>query len=333
MKKPRFALISLLYSILATSCFLFPGEEVKKRPVLIEPPERQLVFHKAERGNVERTIGKLAIVKPVREETLYFSVNGRLESKAVQRGAAVQKGDLLLSLETGDLHYQTELSRLDMERESILLEQMSRQLETNWITSFDYRIQEINFTKARLIYEENLKRVDNLEIKAPFSGTVTFINGSEGDAVTAFSPVAQLSDPRELELVVRFPASQIHSITEGMDVRIYTAKDRYITGKLGAVPSVEGIDRIEVPLLPDDPDSLELVNNRTYQLEIVVERKEDVLVLEKGMVNHFYNEYSVRIRRDDSLTVYESELEIGLEGDNFYEIISGLNEGDEVLTN
>ncbi|GAI56771.1 unnamed protein product, partial [marine sediment metagenome] len=67
----------------------------------------------------------------------------------------------------------------------------------------------------------------------------------------------------------------------------------------------------------------------TADIIIESDKKENVLVIPKGTVKKMDGKKIVQVFKDGE--VKEREIEIGLEGNEYIEVISGLQEGEEVV--
>jgi RND family efflux transporter MFP subunit len=173
-----------------------------------------------------------------------------------------------------------------------------------------------------------------LELRVPFNGVILEVNARVGDTIAANSDFILLSDLSSLEVVVTVIEEDLPQVEAGQLVDLY----------FDARPDVEGIGEVEriVPkrLSGDRPlyavyisiDELPegLAPGMTVDASIIISRQESVLRLPKALV---------RARSDGIATVEvwlnglreERTVHVGLRGDSYVEILSGLNEGDQVI--
>ena len=78
---------------------------------------------------VKRSVEFLCRVAPVKEQELFFKMNGRVATVDVEKGALVKEGDVLAQLEIQDLLNQMDQARVDLEKAQLALEAARRSVE------------------------------------------------------------------------------------------------------------------------------------------------------------------------------------------------------------
>jgi multidrug efflux pump subunit AcrA (membrane-fusion protein) len=173
-----------------------------------------------------------------------------------------------------------------------------------------------------------------LELRAPFDGVIMEVNAKVGDTIAANSDFILLSDLSSLEVVVTVIEEDLPQVEVGQFVDLY----------FDARPDVEGIGEVEriVPkrLSGDRPlyavyisiDELPdgLAPGMTVDASIIISRREGVLRLPKALVRARSNgiakiEVWLKGLRE------ERTVHVGLLGDSYVEILSGLSEGVQVI--
>ena len=173
-----------------------------------------------------------------------------------------------------------------------------------------------------------------LELRAPFNGVIMEVNAKVGETIAANSDFILLSDLSSLEVMVTVIEEDLPQIEVGQFADLY----------FDARPDIQGIGEVEriVPkrLSGDRPlyavylsiDELPegMAPGMTVDTSIILSRQEDVLRLPKALV---------RVRSDGTAKVEvwlndlreERTVQVGLRGDSYVEILSGLSEGDQVI--
>jgi HlyD family secretion protein len=176
--------------------------------------------------------------------------------------------------------------------------------------------------------------LENLELKAPFSGVVTQVDARAGDRVTLNTPILSLTNPQALEAEVTVVEEDWPLIEAGQTALLYldasTTAD--LTGEVTrVVPMRVSNDRPVYPVYiqPDNlPDGI--APGMTVDASIIIDARQDVLTLPKAVL---------RIRGDGTAEVEvwkngateERQVTVGLVGDQNVEILDGLEEGELVV--
>ncbi len=174
----------------------------------------------------------------------------------------------------------------------------------------------------------------HLSLKAPFDGVITAVKVAAGDAVTAAQQVITLTNTAALEAQVTVVEEDYALIRPGQAVQLYfdAQPDAQVTGRVARiVPSRTDAAAPQYPVYVEIDNLPERVAaGMTVDAAIVIAEKQGVLVLPKALV---------RARSDGSATVQvwadgrkeSREITIGLIGDSHVEVISGLEEGEQVV--
>jgi HlyD family secretion protein len=109
--------------VFAGGCRLFPKEDVEAIPELIQPPSEDLITHRIIEGPIAEELQAYARVGSGREQQIYFPVNGRIKEVDIHLGDMVKKGQLLMSLEKGELDFSIKQAKLALEQEQLQYQQ------------------------------------------------------------------------------------------------------------------------------------------------------------------------------------------------------------------
>ena len=162
-------------------------------------------------------------VVPLREGRVMAEVPGRVLRVAVREGQQVRKGDLIAQLDG-------ELLRLQQESAQVQVAALEKDQARYRVLAAADAVQGIQLERteqalqtARIQLANITEQLGRTTIRAPFDGEVTQLLAEEGTVVGPSMPVAMLSDPRELEVllhvsevdVVRFQQGQAVQVTLG----------------------------------------------------------------------------------------------------------------------
>ena len=332
----------IIASIL-TGCGLFPEEQVQETPELIEPPEPDIVTEVVERGSIREEISSLARVAAAEEQELYFTRDGRVGEISVSYNDMVTEGDMLARLDVDDLEFDYQLAQLDLRREELLLEQKENLVGIE-ISEYDWEIEKINYEKTKMQVERMQKDLEESTIYAPFEGRITSISISETDMVEEYTNVITIADPTELELHMQVSANEQQRIVPGLDAEVRLDTGSWVEAEVTEVPSLTaeiapGTPDRRIRIRLKNPEELaaeyevaedELLEyDSLLQASIILQERQDTLLLSQGSVREYGDRSYVRVIEDDVRR--EIDVETGLEAGNKIEIIDGLEEGDEVI--
>jgi len=173
-------------------------------------------------------------------------------------------------------------------------------------------------------------------ITAPVDGVVTQVSVEPGENVMSSQTIVMMNAVGNLEVIANISEIDIAKITVGDPVTIeldaFTAGEHWTGSVIAIQPAETVVDNIifyETTILFDGEDE-RLRSGMTADLDIVTDRKDGVLRVPVRAVKPRNGDMYVEILNDRGL-VEERDVEMGLESDDFAEILSGLEEGDEVI--
>lgn len=173
-------------------------------------------------------------------------------------------------------------------------------------------------------------RTANLIVRASVSGQLSFLNVTLGQQVGAGSGIGEIKVMSEYKMHVSLPEYYIDRIVSGLPANIQYQDNKYPLRISKVVPEVK--DRnftCDLLFTSDRPSNIRL--GKSYRVQIELASPETALVIPRG---DFYQATSGRwIYRlsPDGKTARKTEIEIGRQNPQQYEIISGLQPGDNVI--
>jgi len=333
------------------------------------------------------------VLTPETEVKLSANSTTYITKIAVKEGDVVKKGDFLMSLDDEQQSAATEASRASLEAAKVQLEQRKKQQErqsklyeqglisdqemetTN--SSYASALSSFNGAQSRLIQDEDA--LSKLRLIAPQDGTITFIDGEEGDLAQGgmFSPTVlmKLSDLSKMEVYVNVNENDIAdiSINDTALIQVDAYQNKKFKGIVKEVAyaattssggSSQQVTNFQVKVqMLDVEDGMRPGMSAT--VDIITEERLGAIAIpiqalttprpskksegEKSSmsleVSSGGNDWSqmkrnsgnkskstvVFVLKEDN-TVEQRVVEAGIVGDRDYEILSGLEEGEKIVT-
>lgn len=200
----------------------------------------------------------------------------------------------------------------------------------------ELRDKELSVKEAMLAMEQKKREIEKKQVEAPISGVITKLNVKEGETPSGGEPVAVIMDTSSVYFMAAVDEIDIPAIKLGQAVEVYVTAfgNRPFIGKVVEVPK-EGTKedkavRFEVKV--ELTESSEMKHGMTGDCDIFIEQKENVLRLPLNAVEVMEEgKGTVMVKNPENGEPMPKEVEIGVEGMDYIEIVSGLAEGDEVL--
>ena len=178
--------------------------------------------------------------------------------------------------------------------------------------------------------EEARRRLERADIRADRDGVLTAIVPEEGASIGQGGEIARLADLSSFR--VDASVSDIHArrLSVGQPVRVRVNEDDYLEGHIARIlPTIDnGIIKLEVRL--EEKAHPLLRPNLRVDVYIVTERKAKALRLKRGLfINGGAGIHQVFVIRGE--VALKSEVRIGISNFEYYEVVEGLLEDDEVI--
>jgi len=174
-------------------------------------------------------------------------------------------------------------------------------------------------------------------LKAPLDGLITKVHFSKGEQVSLAAPVISMLGKDSLEIEVDIPEADITKVEMGdkADITLDAFGDDVIFG--GKVVSIEpaetliqGVIYYKVKVAFEKKTG-GIKSGMTANVDIKTDEKENVLFIPQKAIQEKNGEKLVKILKGEESE--ERKVVLGLRGDEgMIEVISGLKEGDRVIT-
>ena len=192
-------------------------------------------------------------------------------------------------------------------------------------------------TKAKLVHDQTL--FDYSRITAPFSGVVTERYANLGTLVQAGTnsstqamPIVRLSQDDLFRLVIPIPESYVRYIRIGDPVNVHVPSlNRTFPGKVARFSVDVRADTRTMHTEVDVPNPERLLMPGLYaEAEVGLDQKDNVPTVPLQALTHEGNQATVLVV-DRNGEVEPRTVQVGLQTTSDAEILSGLNEGEQVV--
>jgi membrane fusion protein, multidrug efflux system len=325
--KPATLLVSLSVLAVVTGCSKHETSAAA-RPDL-PPAKVRVATVRVE--NVPLLTEVSGTVRPVQRAVIAAKVMGAIEEMPVTLGQPVREGDLLVKIAAGEisarvLQAQSQLNqaRRDLERERGLLEKGAS--TADMVKSLQDRLA---MTEAMVREAEVMLGYTSL--RAPFTGVVARKMGNTGDLAAPGMPLLEIEGTGDFQVEAGIPDSLAARMSVGtsLPVEVPVAGATF-TGRVVEISSAADPMARTVPAKISVPAGAAVRSGQFARLQIPGTPAPALLVAATAVTTHGQLErvFVVRDGRAELRLVKKG----GVRGD-LVEILSGLSDGETVLTN
>ncbi|HEX5222924.1 MAG TPA: efflux RND transporter periplasmic adaptor subunit [Verrucomicrobiae bacterium] len=307
-------------------------------------PARAVRVARVEARPMERTLQVVGNLSAYEETTVAAQVAGQIEKFRVDLGDQVSAGQELALIDTTSYEALARQSAANLAKARANATNAAQNLkrvealQTEKIASgsdLDQAVAESDAALAEVKAAEAanaiaLLNVERSRVKAPFDGAVAERIASVGSYAAVGTPIVRVVKTNPLRLRLEVPERGSPFVRVGQDVRITVEGDTNVyTGKLARVaPSLRETSRVLL-VEADVPGQGSLRPGLFARAEIVVDAGEPSLSLPPDTLITFAGLEKVVLVVDGK--AQEKTVVTGRRGNNWVEIVSGLNEGQTVV--
>jgi len=325
-KQLVYLIIPALLIINATA-FAAPAAKNQAKHVIVAPVNVKEISDRVEALGTARALESVNITSNVTEKITRIDFDDDQQVKA---------GAILAVLDQAE--EQAELKRAQAFRgERKLALQRLQQLEARKLTSPD----EIDRTRLELEQADASisaikTRISDRVIRAPFDGIVGLRDISVGALVETGDLIATLDDTRQIKLDFSVPSVFLTELKPGLKIRARAVAlgNKEYTGEVKSINSrVDPVTRsIQVRALLPNPDG-SIIPGVLMQVDLLLHTRQALVIPEASLLPLADEQYvMLRVNKDGKNTVQKTQVKIGLRMPGYVEILSGLNEGEQVVT-
>jgi RND family efflux transporter, MFP subunit len=313
--------------------------------------------------DVQQTVDAPGELDNTSETQLLMPVDGNLSQVSVQAGDHITAGQVLASLDAQS-KAEAQIALKDAREAYEKAENYLKYLQTSpkvpqtetrvflearrW--GWEYRTKtkpfkgpapedwiieaENDLALKKAQFEDAQATLDQMELKAPFSGVVIEANAATNQVFHENEVLFKIIDPEALEVMANVTQEDypLLKADQGTEVYFDARPDVTVQGK---------VDRIVPKLIEGDSPTYDifisldevpdgLVDGMTADANVIIAGRQGVLCLPRSVV-HTSGDNTALLQVWNGMETETREVTTGLRGDSSVEILSGLEEGEQVV--
>lgn len=263
--------------------------------------------------------------------TVVSETQGKIIQVFKEKGDRVAAGDVIVKVDDEVIAANVLTAEANYEQFQKDVERLTRLAEQNAVTKRDLEQTTIGLKKAKADLTTARKALSNTSIKAPIAGYINNDFVTVGQLLGGGSQVCEIVNNNKLKLNIRVSEREVYKIRNGQNVSIHIAvfPDKKFTGTITSIAEkADAAMNFNVEITINNNSKIQLKSGLYAEAILPVKNEEKFIIdkrciigsMEKPMV--FVVQNSKAVRR---------ELIIGASSDKQVEVLSGLNDGDQVI--
>lgn len=203
--------------------------------------------------------------------------------------------------------------------------------------ALDIKSQELAIKQKENALLDAKEKLADYYIRAPFAGIITNTSVKKGDSLSSGAIVATLITKQQM---AEIPLNEVDvakiKIKQKATLTFDAIDGLNITGEIGEIDMLgtvsQGVVTYNVKILFDTQDE-RVKPGMSISASIVTDIKQDVLLVPNSAIKSSNETHYVEMPNDTGPTQpRQQQVEIGLVNDTSTEIVNGLKEGDQIIT-
>ncbi len=317
-----------------------------------------------ERGNLVEYALAVGQIEPRNEIEVKSKISGVVSKVFAEAGDYVKEGEPLLEIRPDPTPLELAEAKRNVERSEIALENIQKEMfrmkqlrARQMVSDHEYQGLERSLRDAEINLQLNRERLELLEsgriligetliesvVKAPTDGFILEKRVDMGDPIVpltsyqAGTPLMTLARMDDLLFKGTVDEIDVGKLQEGMtaEIRVGALPGARVMGELTRI-SLKATTRdnstvFPVEILITDSDGQVLRAGYSANANVIIDRRDDVLIIPERVVTYLDNTCVVDIPSRGDNGRKEAEVKLGLSDAINVEVIEGLEEGDVVL--
>ena len=290
---------------------------------------------------IRSEISRRVLKNTTLEADKWVNVRARRQGQIVrihkEEGDAVREGNVIAELDSDDAKLQVtqmDVAYMDAKRNFTRVEKI---FNRNLISEEQFETAKTQMDRAGAQLDQAKLNLSYTKILAPIGGIVTVRSVEIGNVVTSNQVVFSVANFDPLLARIRVPEKEIGRIEVGQEARISveSENEKPFKGRVKMISPVVDPESGTIKVTVEIPGSNRILRPGMFaSVHIITETRTNALVIPKKalVLEGEGNQVFVLERGEEGSKARRSRIEIGFSDSDRLEVISGLNEGDLVIT-
>ncbi len=298
----------------------------------------------ATRGDIRNSISSSGRVEAKALVSIKSEIGGTIQTITVDEGDTVKKGQIIATLQSTDAELGYREARVNYELKKNDYERQKNLYDKNFISKSEMEQASLAMEMAEISYLKAKESLEDTKIYAPMSGIVVQKLLEAGDviaggknAITSGNDIMTIADLSKKYVRVNLDEIDITNVKTDMDVNILVDAfpEDVFRGKVVRVCPMASLSN-ELAYFDilaevfDMKDKLKI--NMSADIEFIIGEKKDIVMVPTEALKGRNGHFMVLVLEPGRTKPTPREVKTGIEANGMVEVISGVNEGDNVVT-
>ena len=308
----------------------------------MQPPPDAVTTIVAAQEEWPATINAIGTVAAVQGVTVSADLPGVVDRIAFDSGRAVQKGDVLVQLDTRQEQAQLAGAESQLQLARLNFERMEGLVQQDAVSRAEYDAAAAAHKQADARLREIRATIERKTIRAPFSGLLGIRQVNLGQYLAGGDPVVPLQSVDPVYVNFGVPQQDVAQVRAGRKVRVTVGElgDTEFTGRVSAVDSVvdQTTRNVQVQATFTNPGA-KLRPGMFVQAQVLLGAGQPIVALPASAINYAPYGDSVFVVTDMKNEkgqpyrgVRQQVVKLGPARGDRVAVLSGIKAGEEIVT-
>ncbi|MFA0660997.1 efflux RND transporter periplasmic adaptor subunit [Vibrio splendidus] len=353
MSKYKGVIVGSALFILLSFVFGFhyvKGEMIKEKVANFKLPAISVTTEKVNQDTWDKSLKVIGNIHSNQSIDVTSQISGQVKEILFTSGQQVNKGDVLVKLDDALLksNYKSQLSKVELVRVELMRNKLLLRNNSVSKNSVDKLQAQFNAEGAKLEYIAT--QIDYMKVKAPFSGSVGIRNIDVGDFINSSTAIVELEDKSKQYVDFSIPELYLHDVKVGQDLQFYSeaTNDEVFHGTISAIEPSSDSNTHNIELRAMANQAVPLEAGMYVDATLITSESDTIVAVPSVAISYTLYGNTVFVldtstkkasehSSNDASPFYEYKVvqrtvEVGPKQGGYVGVVSGLKEGDVVVT-
>ena len=353
MSKYKGVIVGSALFILLSFVFGFhyvKGEMIKEKIANFKLPAISVTTEKVNQDTWDKSLKVIGNIHSNQSIDVTSQMSGQVKEILFTSGQQVNKGDVLVKLDDALLksNYKSQLSKVELVRVELMRNKLLLRNNSVSKNSVDKLQAQFNAEGAKLEYIAT--QIDYMKVKAPFSGSVGIRNIDVGDFINSSTAIVELEDKSKQYVDFSIPELYLHDVKVGQDLQFYSeaTNDEVFHGTISAIEPSSDSNTHNIELRAMANQAVPLEAGMYVDATLITSESDTIVAVPSVAISYTLYGNTVFVldtstkkasehSSNDASPFYEYKVvqrtvEVGPKQGGYVGVVSGLKEGDVVVT-
>nr|MCC4881573.1 efflux RND transporter periplasmic adaptor subunit [Vibrio splendidus] len=326
------------------------GEMIKEKVANFKLPAISVTTEKVNQDTWDESLKVIGNIHSNQSIDVTSQMSGQVKEILFTSGQQVNKGDVLVKLDDALLksNYKSQLSKVELVRVELMRNKLLLRNNSVSKNSVDKLQAQFNAEGAKLEYIAT--QIDYMKVKAPFSGSVGIRNIDVGDFINSSTAIVELEDKSKQYVDFSIPELYLHDVKVGQDLQFYSeaTNDEVFHGTISAIEPSSDSNTHNIELRAMANQAVPLEAGMYVDATLITSESDTIVAVPSVAISYTLYGNTVFVldtstkkasehSSNDASPFYEYKVvqrtvEVGPKQGGYVGVVSGLKEGDVVVT-